>query len=358
MGAIWAILGKKIEQTMSWRASLGFLSGIWVLPLAVAVHAEPELFPTTEARPWQPPAAVSRWLTNRPAPADVEPAAGQAESGDSGANTHNEGGHDEGGHGDGGHGESNGDAHGEASKSKHGKSASGKDLDGPQPLPEVRIGGELVLRHVDAVADAELSSTPINLQQRGIAQLLMRRIGITPFAHNPRRGRPDAPVQVVLMEDLNCTACWPAMMQIDVALQDYASTTQVIWVHTPSEQLQPTNMAAFYAKAAAKMGKFWDYRANLLTAKPKDTQNYFDLLTQLGIDPRTTRQIMLTDARRFYREIDADTQLVRNFGFNHPPMVLVNGIVVGKDGLPLDLLPDVLAYVHNRIAHGLIEPPK
>jgi hypothetical protein len=66
---------------------------------------------------------------------------------------------------------------------------------------------------------------------------------------------------------------------------------------------------------------------------------------------------MLSEARRFYRELDGDTQQARALGMGNTPGVLVNGIRLGDHGLPLTLLPDVLTYVRNRIHAGMAEPP-
>ncbi len=341
-----------------------------------APHAEAELFRATEATRWAGtlPLPARFWKTPdalvEPASGDAQPAADAAPEAPAEASpeAHSEA-HSEANAGT--HGATPPDAHGEAagahggavppashSSSEGEKSFSGKDLTGPRALPLVTIGGTPVQRHVDMIAKAEEDSTPMALRQRGMDQVLMRRISLTPFAHNPRHGPADARVQVVVLEDLGCESCWPAMTTINTTLQDYASSTQVVWIHTPSQRLQPTNMAAFYGKVAAKNAKFWEYRAAVLENKPKTSALYFELLAKLGLDPRDIRETMRTDARRFYREMDADTLTARTFGFDTPPMVLVNGIVVGHDGLPLDLLNDVLAYVHARIARGLNEPPR
>jgi type I restriction enzyme R subunit len=72
---------------------------------------------------------------------------------------------------------------------------------------------------------------------------------------------------------------------------------------------------------------------------------------------RAVRQIMIWDARRFYRELDADQLLARHFALSTPPIFLVNGIQVGgTNGLPLTLLRDVIIYVQNRLNAELEEP--
>jgi hypothetical protein len=137
-----------------------------------------------------------------------------------------------------------------------------------------------------------------------------------------------------------------------------AEITRVIWVHSPAERWQTSNLPAFYSKIAGQYGKFWEFRAALLAAPNRETPTLFNALTSLGIDPRIIRQTMLTEARRYYRELDGDVLQGKSYGLTHPPLVLVNGIRVGEYGIPIAMLPDVLRYVQNRYITGLNEPPR
>lgn len=245
-----------------------------------------------------------------------------------------------------------GAADGEAEKPK--KKSSKKE---PEPaFPTVTIGGKMVVTHAMQVADDVSASTPAGLRAKGMDQVLANRANIVPYAHNPMRGALDAPVQVVLFEDLSCVPCMASLGKIDAALADYASKTLVVYVHTPSKSYQDTNLPAFYGKVAQRFGKFWDYRAALIGANSADDKVIFDLLLKTGVKEREVRTLVMNDSRRFYRELDADVTLARNFAVGKPPVVFVNGIRLGSGGLPLERLGDVLSYVTERLRRGLPEP--
>lgn len=250
------------------------------------------------------------------------------------------------------------------------KSFAGKDIGAPPPLPKVKIGNKVVARQLDVLREAETSSTPAELQRRDFAQVLLNRLNYTPFAHSPQIGLQTAPITVVIFEDLACISCTTASEGINKALADIftspttptsqtslASDTRVLWVHTPAERWQSSNLPAFYSKVAGQYHKFWEFRKAVQASPNRDPTTLFAILTELGIDPRIIRQTMLTEARRYYRELDGDTLQGKSYGIGSPPVVLVNGIRVGPSGVPLSLLPDVLQYVHNRYKAGLNEPP-
>jgi hypothetical protein len=249
------------------------------------------------------------------------------------------------------------------------KSFAGKEIGAPPPLPTVKIGGVVVARTTDLTRSAEEASTPTELKRRDFAQVLSSRLPFTAFAHSPHIGPTHAPITVVVFEDLSCISCTEASQGINAALADVltspttptsnslAGMTRVIWMHATNARFQPNNLPAFYSKVAGQYGTFWAFRAALLNAPDREPNTLFNLLAAQGIEPRIIRQVMLTEARRYYRELDGDVMQNLNFGIGSPPFVMVNGIRVGQSGIPLSLLPDVLTYVQNRHNAGLNEPP-
>lgn len=268
---------------------------------------------------------------------------------------------------------SNGEGHSSpeaTGKSTQQKSFAGKDIGALPPLPKVKIGGIMVTRQIEMTQAAEEASTPPELQRRDFTQVLTSRLPFTPFAHSPYIGSPTAPITVVIFEDLSCISCTETSKGINTALAEVLappaiptsnsliSLTRVIWVHSTSSRFQPNNLPAFYSKVAGQYGKFWAFREALLNAPDREPNTLFALLAAQGIEPRIIRQVMLTEARRYYRELDGDVLQGHNFGIGSPPLVMVNGIRVGPSGIPLTLLPDVLNYVRNRYNAGLNEPPQ
>jgi hypothetical protein len=252
----------------------------------------------------------------------------------------------------------------------------GKKLSATPPLPLVRIGGQVVERAKEAFASAEATVLPEALNDKRYPAQLQQRLSFTPYVHSPRQGPTNARLSIVIMEDLACLSCTTASQQVSQAIEEFfhspttpvavsgstaaavSITTQVVWVHATASRFEPNNLAAFYGKVAARQGQFWAYRKKILEAPVRNIDAAFTILSALGLEPRTTRQIMLAEARRFYRELDGDAQLTRSLGVGSPPTVLVNGIRVGQHGLPLELLPDIIQYVKNRLNAGMIEPPR
>lgn len=267
--------------------------------------------------------------------------------------------------------EEGGAAEGEAKEGGHGggepkatghteraKSHTGKEI-GPMPeLPEVMIGGQRLITHEQQIMQDISESTPVGLKGPMWKDWLDHRFSITPFAHDPAMGPADAKIRVVQFVDLACTSCLGELGKIDAVMADYASTTLVTHVHAPSAKFQDTNLAAFYGEVAARIGLFWQYRARLVRDKPTDGQGVFNLLIGIGVQVKDARMLMLNEARRFYREMDADAMLARTFFVSANPVVFVNGIRVGDGGIPLEKLGDVMDYVTRRLAHGLPEPPQ
>lgn len=257
------------------------------------------------------------------------------------------------------------------------KSFSGKEIGAPPPLPSVTIGGKVVETKASALAKLHLATTPLALQNPNYKFVLDRRIALTPYAHNPQQGKEQAAtvlslklipkIQVIELTDLACTSCLSELAKLEPVLQDFSSSVVRTHIQVAKGVQQDTNLPAFYGKVAARSGTFWAYRQALLTlagtqAAPDPAATIppdaaLNALLATGLKERAVRQIMLSDARRFYRELDADQLLARHFALSMPPELLVNGIHLGgSTGLPLTLLRDVLTYVQNRLNAQLEEP--
>lgn len=342
--------------------------------LAAPAWADIELFASTEARPWQgmdrlterfaaiePAAGASHAAEARSAPSssttpkDEPDMANEAEPHAEEESSPTEG-----------HAKTNADSEKALENLKAENNQGGhpppKDLEGkptdPNQLPKVTIGGQEVMTYRAKTAKDVSESTPSDLQGPVWKEILEKRFNITPYAHDPVQGQANAPIQVIIFEDLSCGQCLPTLGQMDTALAAYTSETSVVHVHAPLGRLQNTNLPAFYGKVAARMGKFWEYRAALVSSRASTPDTVLDALLKTGVRERDVRSLMMTESRRFYREIDADVLLGRSFAVGQPPIAFVNGIRVGTGGIPLDKLGDVLHYVSSRIARGLPEPPQ
>jgi hypothetical protein len=245
-------------------------------------------------------------------------------------------------------------AHG---KSQGAKSHTGKALTAAPELPTVTIGGKAVVTYDKSIENDLNAALPDSFKHSSDKELLERRFNIRPYAHSPALGNMHAPIKVFQFTDLSCGQCMPELAKIDAALQEISSSVYIRHIHAPMERFQDTNMPAFYGKIADRGGVFWEYRYNLIKENPSSADAMFELLVKSGVPISEARSMMMTDARRFYRQLDADALLARTFGAGKPPVLFVNGIRVGSGGIPLERLPEVLKYITVRIERGLPEPP-
>ena len=323
---------------------------------ALPAHAASELFPTTDVTARYNPLGYLKTLFFPQSPtvvserilqqmAAIEPASGAAPKEDA--------------HGGGGKEGSGGGHEPKATgKSEGKKSFTGKTIGAIPELPTVTIGGKSVISQAEKTANELNDTTPQGLRDSAMVQQLDRRFSVTPYAHSPRRGPKDAKITAIVFTDFSCGQCMPALAKIDAALGAVSETVQMIHIHAPTMRFQDTNMPAFYGKVAARGGVFWKYRDMLIQKPATDANVLFDNLITSGMNVGQARNLMLTDARRFYRELDADALLARSFSASNPPVVFLNGIRLGYGGIPLEKLTDVLTYLHQRIERGMNEPPK
>jgi protein-disulfide isomerase len=255
-----------------------------------------------------------------------------------------------------GHETSGNEKAGEGSEGGH--SASGGKKEKEPEFPHVTIGGEDVLTHVDLIARETSNSVPAILKKQLYVDILGVRMVVNTYAHTPQRGDRDARIKVVEFADLGCSKCIDTLREVDADLKPYENKISLAHVYAPSVEGMGTNMAAFYGKLAERTGKFWEYRQKVMEAKPSTVEATLDILMQLGISEMEARSMLMTESRRFYREMDADTLLARSLGTGNTPTIFINGIRVGGEGIPIDKLPEVMEYVESRIKNNLPEPPQ
>ena len=277
------------------------------------------------------------------------------------------------------------------------KSANGKELGDPDKVPTVMIGGLKVVTYKTQTKEAERALLPADLRDNASKDELNRRFHFTPYAHDPSRGPSDAPLTLVAFNDLACNQC---AKDVKVADTVYASDTggvREIEVHLPLSRYSDTNLLAFYGKVAQYGGKYWEYRQKILAeateSDPKvaagaaatsattppaapaagvaapttggdkaaagsdDSTRAFNALVASGVDQSQVRDWLTREARRFYREIDADATLGKALGLDNPPHFYLNGIHMGDAGLPRDRLLAVATWLKQRQHYRLDNEP-
>lgn len=229
--------------------------------------------------------------------------------------------------------------------------ATGTKHPGPEMLPEVTIGGEAVISSFTLRQEELVHLAPEAIMQQAKQGVLDRTIKVSPFAHNPRRGPTSNPSLTVLeFTDLGCPSCMPAMADADAGFAKHVSDTLFITIHSPLDIANDTNLAAFYGKVAQRQNLFWEYRERLIKMGKATPDDYFSALIDSGADRLAVRRMMINEARRFYRELDADSRLARGLNFTAPPIYLANGVTLKTEGaLTSKNLGDVLTYQMNAL---------
>jgi protein-disulfide isomerase len=227
------------------------------------------------------------------------------------------------------------------------KSFTGKVLSAEQAMPSISLGILKVETRKDLKTDAEAAFTPASLRKAETEELLKRRFHFTPYAHDAWRGNGNAPITLVEFSDLSCVACMDDLQKADELYDSNKDNLRYIQVYLPVDSSHQTNLAAFYGKVAQRGGKFWEFRKALFNVKESSPEAYFDALVSAGVSATDARRWLATEARRFYRELDADAQLARALGLDKPPHFFIDGIHVGDGGIPRAQLADVLTYEFN-----------
>lgn len=241
-----------------------------------------------------------------------------------------------------------GEAEGSSHKPEPKKAANGKVVSGEPDLPSVTIGGQTIITRRMQFDQELATATPPSLQNPDDTDALRHRLRITPYSHNPTIGPQDAAVTILEMTDLSCVPCAKAMAMVDKMMDANPGKVRVINLHNPLNQFNDVNLPAFYGKVAQRGGLFWQYRKALEGLANPTPDSYFETLVSVGMDRLQARRLLTTEARRFYRELDADATLCKQIGVGNPPHLYANGIHLGDNGINIDKLPDVMAYELKR----------
>lgn len=228
------------------------------------------------------------------------------------------------------------------------KAHNGKVLSGEPTIPTVTIAGQTVITRKMLYNQELEQATPASLKGEAGRDMLSRRVTVGGYAHNPSMGPLEAPLQLVEMTDLACAGCLEIGKVVDGLMDKYKDKARLVNIHAPMNRFNEVNMAAFYGKVAQRGGKFWEYRKALQGLQNPTPDSYFETLIDVGMDRLEARRLLQTESRRFYRELDADSQLAEQMHVGTPPHVFVNGIHVGVNAIPLEKLADVVHYDMTR----------
>ena len=87
------------------------------------------------------------------------------------------------------------------------------------------------------------------------------------------RGAGNPKVTIVEYSDLECPACAAYEPVVEKVLADNQDTVQLVYRHFPLSQHRSSQLAALYAEAAGKQGKFWEMHDKLFATQDSWTIN-------------------------------------------------------------------------------------
>lgn len=223
--------------------------------------------------------------------------------------------------------------------------------------PVISIQGRQVVGDKELRLSQFEEKIPARFRTPKIAELLERRLDISYFAHNPTNGRITDPVTIIEVTDLGCTECTADLKIADQIFAKFPNQLFKANIHIPADLYNSSNSGAFYSKIAQAEGKFWEFRAKIIELAGTSIGDlYTQALIETGIDTKTIRKSTRRNARKFYRELDADARLARDLQIKTPPVYFVNGLKVASSGAPFKLedLEDLitLEILRYEFKHG------
>jgi protein-disulfide isomerase len=136
-------------------------------------------------------------------------------------------------------------------------------------------------------------------------------------AHSPSRGRPDAPVTVVV-----CRRVVPALERLT---DRFPNDVQLVWRHYPLAIHRQAARAAQASQCAHGQGRFWEYHDALFQQPDRlDAGGLEDAARRSGLDVEAFRGCVALGARA--GEVALDQDAGRKAGVSGTPTVFVNGI--------------------------------
>jgi len=140
----------------------------------------------------------------------------------------------------------------------------------------------------------------------------------------PSLGAPDAPVEIVVFDDFECTYCAQAVPLFKQVLETYPGKVKLVFKNFPLGMHKNARAAATAAFAAERQGKFWPLHDLLFENYNKlNPQKIRELAEQLGLDMKRFDQDRNDPALQ--QMINEDLQEGQKVGVRGTPTVFING---------------------------------
>ncbi len=144
----------------------------------------------------------------------------------------------------------------------------------------------------------------------------------TGLYRGPARGPENAPVTIVVFNDLLCTYCGSALASLDQLWEDYPGKLRLVVKQMPVHAAAV--LPAEAALAADAQGKFWEL-SDLMLAHQDDLSRdrLLELAQQAGLDVPAFRVAL--DQHRFAAAVEADKATAAQNEINGTPTFVING---------------------------------
>ena len=139
-----------------------------------------------------------------------------------------------------------------------------------------------------------------------------------------RVGPSDAPVQIVVYSDFQCTFCRELVPVLQKVRAEFPQQVTIVYRHFPLEAHPRAFAAAVAAECAAEQGLFWEYHDKLFAASGDlDDAKLLELASSLGLDQQRFNACMHSTPPR--QAVEANLREAMELGLPGAPSVFLNG---------------------------------
>ncbi|MCA9674557.1 MAG: thioredoxin domain-containing protein, partial [Myxococcales bacterium] len=140
----------------------------------------------------------------------------------------------------------------------------------------------------------------------------------------PARGPVDAPVQIVVFQDVECRYCALVLGTIDQLWDDYPDKLRIVVKEFPLPGHPHARLGAEALLAAEAQGKFWPFHDLVIANQDALSRDAFvDLAGQAGLDVAAFTRAL--DDHAFAAAVDDEVAAGTTIGVRGTPTFYING---------------------------------
>jgi protein-disulfide isomerase len=145
---------------------------------------------------------------------------------------------------------------------------------------------------------------------------------------SPAKGKPDAPVTIVMFSDFQCSHCAAAHPVLERVMAEYDGKIRFVVRNYPLESIHENAFrAALAANAAHTQGKFFEYIEILYKNQDKlDAESLKKYAAQIGLNQKQFELDL--GSEKFAAAVRQDLKDGTSYGVGSTPTVYVNGVKV------------------------------